>query len=522
MTKLSPAVVAVITSRNANVRPEHPAIIFEGSSQTFAEHAQRVYRLVNTLFDRGLQSQDRVAILAENCPEYLEAYAACEVAGFIACPINYRLALPEMAYILKNIEPRALIFDASYTRHVLGLSAVLEKCTLLELGHDGRAGTEGYETALAQASPEAAAVQPDPEDAVYIIHTSGTTGRPKGAVLGQGAQYNLGHSIGAEAALSDGDRGLISQPLFHVGAKFLQLAHHAYGATVYLHRGFAPSAVWHALRHDGITTMQLVPTMLAQLLSHDEGRKAGRAPQLHTIFYSTAPIRQSLLRRGLERFGQAFLQQYGSTESGPVSSLLRDQHATGGADPERLCSAGQACAGVKVRIVDEAGDPCSAGQAGEIEVQHRDLMLGYWRDPDATADAFHGDWFRMGDIGLLDDQGFLFVVDRKQDMIVSGGENIYPREVEVALETHSAVEEAAVIGIPNEVWGEDVFALVVFCGGGGVTEEELIEHCRASIAGYKVPKRIEFISSLPRVPTGKIDKAALRRPFWADRQRRIV
>jgi len=520
----APAVVADITSWNARLRPEHPAIVFDGRVQTFGEHAQRVYRLANVLLGYGLRSQDRVAILAENCPEYLEAYAACEVAGLIACPINFRLAPPEMAYVLKNIEPRALIFDVAYAEQVSGLGAELQGCTLLEFDCAGQTRTTSYETSLTQASPEPVVMQPRPEDAAYIVHTSGTTGRPKGAVLGQRAQCSIGQAIGQEAGLSADDRGLISQPLFHVGAKFLQLAHHVCGATVYLHRGFAPGAAWHALEHDGITTMQLVPTMLAQLLSHDGDKACDGAPELHTIFYSTAPIRQSLLQRGLERFGQVFLQQYGSTEGGPVSSLLKDQHTSGESadERERLRSAGRPCAGVKVRIVDETGDPCPAGQAGEIEVQHSDLMLGYWCDQNATAEAFHADWLRMGDIGLFDEEGFLFIVDRKQDMIVSGGENVYPREVEAALEQHPTVAEAAVIGVPSELWGEAVHAMVVSSAGSDVTQEDLIDHCRSLIAGYKVPKRIEFMDSLPRVSTGKVDKAALRRPYWAGRRRPIV
>ena len=513
-------IVADITSRNATERPEHPAIVFDGQTQTFAEHAQRVYRLANALNALGLRPPDRVAILAENCPAYLEVYAACEVAGFIACPVNFRLASPEIGDILKNIEPRALVFDSSYAGRIVDVDVELQALTLLEFDCEDPARTTSYESALAKASPEPPSERPGPGDAAYIVHTSGSTGRPKGAVLGQRAMRSIGQAIAEEAGLSVDDRGLISQPLFHVGAKFLQLAHHVCGATVCLHRGFEAGAVWEALEHDGITTMQLVPTMLSQLLDHEKG-DTRCAPALRTIFYSTAPIGESLLRRGLERFGQVFLQQYGSTEAGPVSSLLKEQHSLEAAGA-CLSSAGRPCVGASVRIVDDEGNPCPAGRRGEIEVRHPDLMLRYWRNSDATARVFHDDWLRMGDIGVLDEEGFLTIVDRKQDMIISGGENVYPREVEAALVTHPEVQDVAVIGIPSDVWGEAVHAVVATRPGSEVTEQELIRHCRSLVAGYKLPKRIEFTDSLPRVSTGKIDKAALRRPYWAGHRRPIV
>ena len=258
-----------------------------------------------------------------------------------------------------------------------------------------------------------------------MIHTSGTTGVPKGALLGQAAQMATGVAMARDGDLNRTDRGLISQPLFHVGAKFLQLALHSVGASVHLFRQFDPDAIWKAVTDRQITVLQVVPTMLEDLLDRAE-QSPGTGESLKTIYYSTAPIRTELLERALERFGPILVQEYGSTEAGLVSSLLKHQHLP---NDRRLSSAGRPVTGVSVRIVDEDGAVCAVDRVGEIEVRHPNIFLGYWNDDDATTDVMHDDWLRMGDMGRLSDGGFLTIVDRKRDMIISGGENVYPREV---------------------------------------------------------------------------------------------
>jgi acyl-CoA synthetase (AMP-forming)/AMP-acid ligase II len=519
--------VADIIPGNAERFPDRLAIRFEDRSFTFLEHAERCWRLADALRALGARHGDRIAIYARNCVEYLEVYGACEQGGFIAATVNFRLAAPEIEYVLGNLEPIALVFEDCHAATVAALRPKLRGIEhYIRIGgamSDLPATVIDYEALLASGRPRPPATRPGPEDTVYIVHTSGTTGRPKGAMIGQRAQLGIARSINREPGLGIEDTGLIALPLFHLGAKFLQLAHHFGGAGIQLHRAFDTTATWQALERDGVTTVLLAPTMIEMLL---EARPPGGAdcPALHTIFYATAPIRESLLRRALAAFGPVCLQQYGSTEAGLVTTLRREQHVTEGPERERrrLASAGRPVRGVELRIVGRDGRPCPQGEAGEIEVRHPDLMQGYWRDPAATAEAFHDGWLRIGDIGRLDEDGFLYIVDRRKDMIISGGENIYPREVEAALLEHPAVADAAVIGIPDDTWGESVCAMVVLAPGRSVSGPALIEHCRGRIASYKKPKRIEFLEALPRLGTGKVDKVTLREPFWRGRARQVV
>ena len=513
-------IVANIIPGNAELTPDHPAIIDQGRKYTFQQHANRVRQLVGALLNAGCRRRDRISILSRNCAEYLEIYGACELGGFIAAPVNYRLTAPEINYIVGNTTPSILFYGAEFLPVVEQIRTAGTLCVQVDHGNlpewavayaefitDGEIGT---------SNPLAS-----PGDPVYIVHTSGTTGNPKGAVLTQSAQYGTARVISDAAEITGDDRFLLVQPLFHVGAKFLQLAHHLQGAAVYIQREFDPLTVWNTLQAEQVTTLQLVPTMIEMLLAGEYAEYRDPA-RVKTIFYSTAPIREALLRKALDVFGPVFIQQYGSTEGSSISNLTKSQHRPDGtaAQQRRLLSAGQACAGVEIKIVKSDGTVADTGEPGEIVVRHPDIMLEYWNDPVATGETISEGWLNMGDIGYLDEEGFLFIVDRKKDMIISGGENIYPREVEIALEQHRAVRQCAVIGIPDERWGEAVCAFVVL--SGACTEDELTEHCRTLIAGYKKPKKILFVEELPRLATGKVDKVRLRAPYWQGQQTQII
>lgn len=518
--------VARIILDNARRIPERTALVEPGGKTcTFRQHARRVFQLADALRQRGCRRGDRVAILARNCAEYLEIYGACEVAGFIAAPINYRLTAPEIIEVSNNAAPAFLFYAGEFANTVATARAALTGAPQrVQIGGD-QAPAEGaapYEDFIATGAAAPPAALPPAAAPVYIVHTSGTTGKPRGAVLDQASQYGTAQAISNAADIAATDRFLLAQPLFHVGAKFLQLAHHLRGAAIHLRQEFNPAGVWEALRAEGITTLQLVPAMIEMLLA--DGAAKGRAPsQVKTIFYSTAPIREALLRKALQVFGPVFIQQYGSTEGGAVSNLAKGQHQPGGSAEQqrRLLSAGQADAGVELKILSAAGNPASVGEAGEILVRHPNLMQGYWNDPQATAEALRDGWLAMGDIGYLDEQGFLFIIDRKKDLIISGGENIHPREVERALEQHEAVKQCAVIGIPDERWGEAVCACVVLNEGQAATADELAEHCRKLIASYKKPKKIVFMEKLPRLAMGKVDKPSLRAPYWRRQGRQV-
>ena len=509
-----------ITLRNLKLRPDAPALIFEGRTLTHRAFAERAFRLAAAVARAGIRRGDRVAVLAQNCPEYMEAYAAGELGGWTTVTLNYRLAAPEIGYILADSRPKLLIAEAELMDRVAPESvAKLEH--VLTFG--GKGPDLDYETALAaeEASPPDAVVGPD--DIAYLIYTSGTTGRPKGVMLSHRGQIWSAQISVIEMAVRPTDRVAVSMPLYHVGAKNTCLTRQLRGCPIVLHRAFRPDPFFESLTRYRITETLLAPTMLNDLLdAHRCDRQT--LPDLSKLFYSAAPMPEQLLRRGMAALGPIFAQVYGMTESGgPGCTLHSHQHVLDG-PPEvvrRLRSAGQPMVGCDVRCLRADGSQCPPGEPGEIVIGSDGLMRGYWNNHAATIETVRDGFLHTGDIGETDDEGFVFVVDRLKDMIVSGGENIYSREVENALMSHPAVLEAAVVGAPDERWGEKVVAFVVRRPGQDVSAELITEHCRSVIASYKRPREITFIDALPKLPNGKIEKFKLRDPLWSGRTRAI-
>jgi acyl-CoA synthetase (AMP-forming)/AMP-acid ligase II len=514
--------IADISRINAENYPDRTATVYKDVHYSFASQYQRALKLASALSSLGCQPHDRVAILAKNCIEYLELYSACELAGYIIAPINYRLSSAEIAFIYENTSPKVCFYGAEYEEELAGLKEEYKGSRhFIRIDEHSKAKNE-YADFIDAGEAVSPAYTPVADDAACIIHTSGTTGRPKGAVLTQGVLLGIAETLSADGGIEEDDYGLVMQPLFHVGAKFLQSAHHVHAATIKLEKGFEPALVWQILSSEDITTMQVVPTMLDMLLAEI---KDGVYPEtkLKTIFYSTAPIKESLLRRGLQVFGQVFLQQYGSTEGGSISSLAKSHHINDGTQEEQrwLTSAGVVSPGVELRIVDGDGKSLAQGEAGEIVVKNKNIMQRYWNDEEATSNTIVDGFLHTGDIGYLDKDGFLYIVDRKKDMIISGGENIYPREIEITLLAHPGVLEVAVIGVPDDRWGEAVQAVVVCDENISVSEEELISYCKEHIASYKKPKAVSFVEALPRIATGKVDKVSLRKPYWESESRSV-
>ena len=512
--------VADILQNNARNHPEKVATIYGGIEYNFSTHHKRALRLANALSELGCKPKDRVAILAKNCIEYLEVYHACEIAGYIIVPVNFRLAIKEIAYILENTSPLVCFYSSEYRDSIESVKA--QGITLPHL-IEVSGQSNDYQERINSASSRNLAYMPNKEDPVCIIHTSGTTGMPKGAILTQGALCGIAKTISQDAKIESSDYALVIQPFFHVGALFLQLAHHISGATIQVEHGFDPARVWQLLSDKQITTLQLVPTMLDMLLAEIKEENYPET-NLKTIFYSTAPINENLLRQGLNVFGQVFIQQYGSTEAGQITSLAKEHHVKDGDELEQrwLRSAGKVNPGIELRIIDDNGKEARIGQPGEITVSHPNITQGYWNDTESTANTIKNGYLHMGDIGYLDENDFLYIVDRKKDMIISGGENIYPREVEATLNEHPDVVDAAVIGIPDDRWGEAVLAFIVRKPETTVTEEDIIAYCKEQIASYKKPKKVEFVETLPRIATGKIDKVSLRKPYWENQERNII
>jgi len=495
---------------NAAFNGERLAIDVEGRRLTHGEFLERARRLADGLRSLGVRRQDRVAVLAMNGLEILEVYAACEWAGYIAATVNFRLAAPEVEFILGDAAPKLLVFEARYLDLVAELRTRLAGIEHFVCIGGEAPGCLRYEDLIESGEAARAQLCARADDVVQLIYTSGTTGRPKGCAIAQRAALWKARTHVVDMGLTAQDRMLLTMPLFHIGAKGLQLAAHYRAGAAYVHRVFEPARMLEAIERERITGLHLAPTMIQALLECPaiDDRDVS---SVKLICYSAAPMPVPVLRKGIARFGPVFHQAYGQTE-GSCTVLLRHQH-----DPEgdektrgRLASAGQPMPGVRLRIVGDDGRDLPQGDVGEIVYRSPSAFLGYWNNSAATLDTLRDGWIWSGDMGRLDEEGFLYIVDRKKDVIVSGGENIYAREVEDALCEHPGVAEAAVIGVPDAKWGEAVRAIVVKRAGAAPGERELIEHCRTRIASYKKPQSIVFADSLPKLANGKIDKRALR------------
>ena len=514
---------------NALSYRDHPAIIYGERTITYGEYYSRSKRLANALAAGGLKRTDRIAILSQNCPEYVELHGASGISGFIAVGINYRLAAPEQAQILTDCEPAVFVFESEYADRAAELRAYLPKNTRLICieaapGDAKKFGAESYDAILMAAADTAPALRANEDDIVFLIYTSGTTGRPKGVMLHNSGQLEQARLQATVSGAQQIDRMLIVMPFYHIGGTTELLTYFSVGATIVLHRAFDAKVILESVQKHRVTSAHLAPTMIQMMLEVQEKTPID-VSSLHTVCYASAPMSVALSRRANAVFGKIFMQIYGMSEGGAATALLKHQHHLEGTPKEtgRLASAGQPMFGSEIRVVRPDGTDCDIGEIGEVWGRSKFLMKGYWRNPEATQAAIGDTWMHTGDMGYFDEDHYLFIADRKKDMIISGGENIYSREVEETLLLHPAVAEAAVIGVPDPKWGESVKAFVSFKPGASATEAELIEHCRASIASYKKPKSVEVMPALPRIlSTNKIDKKKMREPFWVGRDRQVL
>jgi acyl-CoA synthetase (AMP-forming)/AMP-acid ligase II len=512
-------------TRAAERYADRPAWIDAQRVVTFRQAAARVGRLAQGLLSLGGQPGDRVGLLAPNCPEGLEAILAPMQAGMAVVPMNVRLHPDEHAYMLNDSGAFTLIYAEDFVSHVARMRERLD--TVKHFICIGRPSGEAlsYGALLAEQEPSA----PDPvieaDDLAWIFYTSGTTGHPKGAMLTHRVLITM-----AEQFLLDIDPAVPGDVLLH-GAPIthgsgLAIFHHiARGSTSAFPsaRSFDPPRIFAAIERYRATTMFLVPTMINMLLASPE-RGHYDLSSLKTVFYGGAPMYVEQLTEALRVFGPIFVQVFGQGEA-PMTctSLPKAEHLVGD-DPvkvKRLGSAGRATTAVQVRIVDDADRPVPPDTMGEIVVRGDLVMKGYWNKPDASAETLRGGWLHTGDIGSLDRDGYLYITDRKKDMIISGGSNIYPREIEEVICRHAAVFEVSVIGVPDDKWGEAVKALVVTHPGASTTEAEIIEHCKRHLGSYKKPQSVEFLPALPKNAYGKVLKRELRDQYWAGRPRSV-
>ncbi len=516
---------ADIMYRNSLLYAEKEAFVCGTERVTFAQFNAGSNRLVRALYGLGLEKGETLGVVSWNCMEVLYAYGAAMKGGFIVSPFNARLQDDELTAVIDDSAAQVLIVGAGCEDRVERIRPRLGHMRHLVSCDPGREGMIPFAELVAAHADDEPDVELDEDDPFLIIYTSGTTGAPKGALYTHRRKLEDCKVWALNLTVEPRDRAMLVQPLFHIAGTIILAFMYVGAAHIIMpNTSFDPVATVHTMEREKITFLQVVPTLLVSIMDAAEIERPDLSA-LTRILYAASPMPVDLLRRGLETYGPVFVQSYGQSESGPnITSFPRDEHDVLHLPPDQqqvLRSAGRPCVGVQVRIVDGEGRECGSGDIGEITVRSKSLMVGYWRKPEETARTIVDGWLHTGDMGYLDPEGYLYLVDRKRDMIVTGGENVYPYEVEQVLRLHPAVDEAAVVGLPDPYWVERVHAFVVLAKPGEPLDdptaagepalvEELRRFCRDHLAGYKVPKSVEFIDALPRNATGKVLRRELR------------
>jgi fatty-acyl-CoA synthase len=512
--------------------PRKEAIVCGGRRWTYGEFFGRLSRFSYYLWEAGIEKGDRIAVLHPNCHYFLEVYYAIALRGAAAVPLNYRLSAGELALIMNDAGVRMLIVDPRFRQIVEQIRTDLptvekiiwtgdKKNDLPEGGRDLR-----YEEIVAGVSAPVPEVDVADTDIAQIYYTSGTTGRPKGVML---THKNVTvHALGtiAELHLTDRDVWLHAAPLFHLADAWATWAITWVGGTHVLAGEFDPPAVLAAIEKEKVTLTNMIPTMLNMLVNHP-GVENFDYRSLRVLLSGGAPIAPEVVRRIVDTFQCDYIQTYGMTETSPYLTLsILKEHLLQKSPEEQLrfkSKTGREFIATELKVVTDEGREIKKDEkeVGEIIVRGDTVTPGYWQLPEETARAIKNGWLYTGDMAVMDEEGYVTIVDRRKDMIVTGGENVYSTEVENTLYLHPAVLECAVVGVPDEKWGEAVKGIVVLKPAGQVTEEELIRFCKERIARYKAPKSIDFISALPKTGSGKIEKKKLRDPHWPDTEKKI-
>jgi long-chain acyl-CoA synthetase len=485
---------------------------------TYAQHIDRVGRLCAALRALGVGKHDSFAVMAFNSHTFLELYHAAYLGGGVLNPLNLRLASKELEYILRDSGSKVCFVDAAFAPVIAEVQAAAGVEHVVLIG-DGDVPHDHKLEHLLEAVTPKIPQEPEEDDPVLLMYTGGTTGLPKGVLMDQRGEILNFYHVKMVFPIDESAIYLQQIPMFHAGSMVAILGI-PLGATTVLMPMFDPAQVPLLIERERVTMTGMVPTMIGMMMNHP-GFDPRRLSSLHSLSYGASPMPEALLQRLLKTFPHLdFFQAYGMTEAASVLTVLTPaDHRAGG---PILRSAGRALPGIVLSIQDEDGKPLSPGKTGEVCTRCGNTMREYWKKPGASEEALRDGWYHSGDAGYLDERGYLFLVDRVKDMIVTGGENVYSSEVENAIASHPSVAQVAVIGIPDDTWGEAVHAIVVPHAGKTLTEDVVIAHARQSIGGYKVPKSVSFRSEpLPLSGTMKVLKRELRAPFWGGRTRRV-
>jgi fatty-acyl-CoA synthase len=513
--------------------PHRRAVVCGDNSWTYSEFGQRVDRLSQALRSLGMEKGDRIAILHRNCHRYLECYFGVMQIGAVLVPMNYRLSTSDWFDIIRDSGAKILVVDEYFRERAESVADLEgEKCEVVwagdSVGEKGVGREEArYESLLDKASPAAPpTVEIAGDDLAQIYYTSGTTGRGKGVMLTHRNVYV--HALGtvAEFQLSDADVWIHAAPLFHLADGWATWSITWVGGVHVMVPEFREQAVLEAIEREGVTITNMIPTMLNALVNYAEVAKYDYS-SLRLLLSGGAPIAGKLVERVMETFGCEYAQTYGMTETSPyltVSTLK--EHLKGLSDEEQTrfrAKTGREFITVQLRVVNAEGEDVKPDgkEVGEIIARGDSVTSGYWNLPEVTEGAIKDGWLYTGDMAVVDEEGYVNIVDRKRDMIITGGENVYSVEVENVLYSHPAILEAAVIGVPDEKWGEAVTAVVAIKEGQDASEDEIIQFCKERMASFKAPKSVDLVSALPKTGSGKISKNVLREEYWKGRRRRV-
>lgn len=505
-----------LIKRGAVYYPNHTGVVYEGKSLTFDQVYKNSNRLANVLLNLGLKKGDRVAFLLANSIQSVEIDFALLLTGLVRVPLNTRLSESEHIHMVKETDAKAILFTQEFADRVAVLKQHAESLVYFGQvnGIPKQPWTINIPECVKDSSEDEPAVIVNESDYATIQYTSGTTGTLKAAVHTQEIWTAICNNILTSLDVRERDNMMHAAPLTHASGT-LVLPHWVAGATNTILSGFNPPEYLKAIEDEKPTTLNLVPTMIVMLLSQPNVEQHS-LESVRSIIYGASPMPREALQRGIDLWGAKFVQYYGQTEAPLILSVLNKADHIGD-DPDtkkRLLSCGRPVPTASIMIREEDGSEVAPGTIGEITVKSTQVMAGYWKEPELTKETIKDGWIHTRDMGYMDEKGYLFLVDRKSDMIITGGFNVYPREVEEVLYQHPAVMEAAVVGVPDEKWVEAIKAFVVLQPEQTVTKEELITFCQDKLASYKKPTSIEFIDTLPKSAVGKVVRRVLKEPYW--------